>query len=249
MSAVVVGLLVSLLVVLGLMLAFFSVYRRERRKVVREAPRPGPLLPVNAAWRRPVPFLLPPRWLAIRSSNTVVVRDSIGGDSAASLPWSEAMARLRERKVFISPPVDGWTLVIGAGLPDPAVDVDVVYRFLTRLSRSIGEVHFYSADRVLNLHSWARLDSGRVTRAYAWAGETLWNEGRPTLEERMLGMRCRAYAEEPPPMRFGEVPSELHNTERVVLLARRWSVDPMAAIEILLQQEAVGSEEDESPEG
>jgi len=34
-----------------------------------------------------------------------------------------------------------------------------------------------------------------------------------------------------------------------VLLARRWSVDPMAAIEILLQQEAVGSEEDESPEG
>ena len=158
------------------------------------------------------------------------------------------MARLRERRVFVSPPVDGWTLVIGAGLPDPAADVDVAYRFLTRLSRSIGEVHFYSADRVLNFHSWARLDSGRVTRAYAWAGETVWNEGRSTLEERLLGMRCRAYAEEPPPVRFGEVPSELHNTERVVLLARRWSVDPMAAIEILLQQEAVGSEEDESPE-
>ena len=136
-----------------------------------------------------------------------------------------------------------------AGLPDPAADVDVAYRFLTRLSRSIGEVHFYSADRVLNFHSWARLDSGRVTRAYAWAGETLWNEGRSTLEERLLGMRCRAYAEDPPATRFGEVPSELHNTERVVLLARRWSIDPMAAIEILLQQEAVGSEEDESPEG
>ena len=101
MDAVVVGLLVSLLVVLGLTLAFFTVYRRERRKIVREASRLEPLVPFSAERRRPVPFLLPPRWLAIRSSNTAVVRDSIGGDAGASVPWSEALARLRERRVFV----------------------------------------------------------------------------------------------------------------------------------------------------
>ena len=245
MDSVVIGLLISLLAVLGLALAFFTVYHRDRRRVRREGRQLDPLVPLTSARRRPIPFLLPPRWLALRSSNTALIREALSRADEPLVPWSEALARVRERAVFVSPPVDGWTLVVGAGVPDPAQDVDVAFHFLARMSRALGEVHFYSADRVLNFHSWARLDSGRVTRAYAWAGETLWNEGRTTLEERLLGLRCRAYGEDPDPVRYGDVPPEMHNTERVVLLARRWSIDPVAVSEILLQQEAVESEEDE----
>ncbi len=34
---------------------------------------------------------------------------------------------------------------------------------------------------------WARLDDGCVTRAYAWAGETVWNQGVKTLPEIEAG--------------------------------------------------------------
>ena len=240
----VIGLLVSLLVVLGLALFFFTLYHRDRRRL-RRAGRPlDPLGPLTPARRRPLPSHLPARWLAVRTHNTALVRETFGPTNHPAVPWSEALARSRMRRVFVASPVDGWTLVIGAGLPDPAQDIDLAYRFLTHASRALGEVHFYAADRVLNFHTWARLDDGRVNRAYGWAGETLWNEGRATLEEKLLGLRCRAYGEEPEPIRYGDVPPELHNTERVILLARRWSVDPVIASEILLHQEAVESGED-----
>jgi hypothetical protein len=240
MDTLVVGLLGSLGFVLGLAFAFFVIYRHHLRRLRRANRQQDPLSQVTPARRRPLPFHMPPRWLAIRSTNTLLIRTLLP-HASTSTPWSESLARCRERSWFVSPPVDGWTLVVGARLPEPGQDVDSLFHVLTRLSRELGEVHFYSADRVLNFHSWARLDDGRVTRAYAWAGETLWNEGRTTLEERLLGLRCRAYGEEPEPLRYGDVPPEMHNTERVILLARRWSIDPVAASEILLHQEAVES--------
>jgi hypothetical protein len=244
MDPLVVGLLGSLGVVVALGALFLVIYRRHLRALRRAGRGLDPLSPLTSARRRAVPFLMPPRWIAIRSTNTPLVRDALGLLDVPAVAWSEALSRSRERALFVSPPVDGWTLVIGAALPDPATDVDVTYRMLHKLSRSVGEVQFFNADRVLNFHAWARLEDGQVPRGYAWAGGTLWNEGRMTLEERLLGMKCRAYAEDPEPVRYGEIPPEQQNTERVILLARRWSIDPVAASEILLHQEAVESDDD-----
>lgn len=153
------------------------------------------------------------------------------------------MARSRERSLFLSSPVDGWTLVIGGALPDPEVDVDQLYRFLADLSRETGEVQFFTSDRVLGFHGWARLRDGRVLRGYLWAGETLWNEGRMTLDERLLGLRCRDYGVEPEPLAYGEIAAEHTNSERVPLLARQWGIDLATATEELLQQESVRSDD------
>lgn len=238
---VIVGLLFCVVVVLGLVIAFFEVYRRHVRHARRATRALDPLSSVTTARRRPAPFQMPTRWLAVRSTNTTAVTEACGSKESAPAVWSESLSRARERTIFVSGPVDGWTLLIGAGLPDPSVDADRLYHFLRRVSGAVGEAHFFSSDRVLNFHAWARLDDGRVTRAYAWAGDTLWNEGRMTLEERELGLICRAYGETPEPVRYGEAPPEMHNTERVILLARRWSIDPLAATEVLLQHETVES--------
>ncbi|MBN8248441.1 MAG: hypothetical protein J0L84_13495 [Verrucomicrobia bacterium] len=249
MDPLVVGLLVSLGFVLGLAFLFLVIYRHHLRQTRRaHAGAARKSLPDNT--RPPsLPFQVPQRWVTIRSSNTALIRELLGVSDETAVPWSEALARTRERALFVSGPVDGWTLVLGGRLPDPARDVEALFRWLHRLSRELGEVHFYAADRVVHTHAWARLDDGRVTRAYAWTGETQWNEGRYTLEERLLGMRCRAYFEEAEPAPFGSVAPEVRNTERVILLARRWSVDPVAASERLLQQEAVRSEGDDGLPG
>ena len=161
-------------------------------------------------------------------------------------PWSEALMRCRDKMLFVSPPVEGWTLIVGGAIPDPSDDVDACYHFLTRLSRDIGEVQFFAADRVLNHHAWVRVRDGHVVRGYAWSGETLWNEGRITLDERFLGLQVHDYAEDIQPVRYDEAPAEQTNAERVVLLARRWGIDPIEASEIILQVEHLASDP-ESP--
>ncbi|MBL9173203.1 MAG: hypothetical protein JNL10_06710 [Verrucomicrobiales bacterium] len=248
MDSLVVGLLVSLASVLCLAFLFFLIYRTHLRRLRFTSARNRADSP--ASERRDVSTIsVPVRWMAIRSANTPLVREVLGVADEVAVPWSESLSRAAEDFLFVSGPVDGWTLVVGGRIPDPAQDVDAVYRWLNRLSRELGEVHFYSADRVLHFHSWVRMDDGRVTRAYAWAGETQWNEGRPTLEERLLGFRCRAYCEAVEPVAFGEVAPEVRNTERVVLLARRWSLDPVVASRRLVQKEAVRSEDEDGTRG
>ncbi|MCW5556700.1 MAG: hypothetical protein KIT22_02475 [Verrucomicrobiae bacterium] len=245
MDQPVVGLLVCLGFVLGLAFLFFVIYRHHIRQVHRLSADSRRNAVHDSSRSSSLPFQVPQRWVAVRSSNTALVRELLGMADGTAVPWSEALARAKEPAFFISGPVDGWTLILGGRLPDPARDVDALFRWLHRLSRELGEVHFYAADRVVQSHAWARLDDGRVMRAYAWTGETQWNEGRFTLEERLLGLRCRDYLEEADPMRFGSVAPEVRNTDRVILLARRWSLDPVAASERLLQQEAVQSEDED----
>ncbi|MSU33565.1 MAG: hypothetical protein EXS36_00320 [Pedosphaera sp.] len=227
--------------VVGLGAVFVALYRRHVRQL-RRLNRGFDQLAALTLHRGVLGGQPPPRWLAIRSTNTALLRELLRLDPAAVRLWSEALSRFRERSLFLSPPVDGWSLVIGGALPDPAQDVDFCFHFLTRLSREIGEVQLFSADRVLNYHSWIRLRDGLVVRAYAWAGTTEWNEGRVTLDERLLGLRIRSYGEEAVSPAYGEMSPEQTNSERVVPLARRWSVDPIIASELIIQQEHLAGE-------
>ncbi len=224
-------------------------HNREQRSMRRTNRGLDQLSLVASSRQRVLPYPLPSRWMAIRSSNTALLRDILG--LRHPVPWSEALGRARERTLFLSQPVNGWTLLVGGAIPDPVQDVDAVFRCLQKVSAEIGEVQFYSADRVLNFHGWARFRNGRAVRAYACAGEVLWNEGWVSLEERLLGMRCRGYGDELPTLRYGETPADQTNTERVPLLARRWSVDFAMASELLLAQEGIesGGDDDATEEG
>lgn len=221
-------------------------HNREQRNMRRANRSLDQLALADSARHRVLPYPLPSRWMAIRSSNTAFLREFLGLRNHVS--WSEALGRARERTLFLSNPINGWTLLIGGAIPDPVQDVDTVYRCLQRVSAEIGEVQFFSADRVLNFHGWARFRNGRAQRAYACAGEVLWNEGWITLEERLLGLRCRDYGDEVPTLRYGETPADQTNTERVPHLARRWSVDFAMASEVLLAQEGIESSGEESSE-
>lgn len=130
-----------------------------------------------------------------------------------------------ENRLFIAPPVRGWVLVTGTALPDPAEDVDASFRFLRELSRKLGEVQFFCADRVLHHHAWARLEAGRVIRAYAWAGVTLWNQGVKTAAESALDLKALGYGEEAS-IGWGMPDFLASNVEKVPQLAARWSLDP-----------------------
>ncbi len=174
----------------------------------------------------------PAAWLAIRSRNLPVVQAALGLTNPQPCTWMEGI--VREQKLFIAPPVNGWILVVGSGLPDAGDDVDVTFKFLLELSHKLGHVQYFAANRVLGHHAWAMLEAGRVVRAYAWAGQTLWNQGVKTRAELELGLKCFRYFEGPERIAFGQMDMVALNTEKVPLLAARWSLDPAAIDERLL---------------
>lgn len=182
--------------------------------------------------RRPHPlrnylFERPGRWLAIRSGSSRAVQVALGLADGLPCSWDEGLVEARDSKLFISPPVDGWVLVVGSSLPDPADDPDVAFHFLRRISRELGHVQYYGVHRVLHHHAWAIVDSGEVFRAYAWADEVLWNQGLITAAERDLKLVCLAYASRP------EQGTEVfaRNCEKITRLAAEWSVDPAVVAE------------------
>jgi len=169
-------------------------------------------------------FEQPSRWLVVKAGDPAMVQSVLNLHHPTPCSWEEGLIEAREDKLFISPSISGWVLVMGSGLPGPFEDVDVCFRFLCDLSRKLGQVQFFSASRVVTQHAWVLMDSGRVYRAYAWAGETLWNQGPVTAAEKELRLRCFEYGSE---QNYFAVKDELAaNSERVGQLAARWSLDP-----------------------
>jgi hypothetical protein len=171
---------------------------------------------------------LPNRWLAIRSGNPYVVQAALGLYKPTPCSWEEGLCAASEQKLFISPPVNGWVLVFGSSLPDPADDVDKCFKFVLEVTRKLGQVQFFSYNRVVSYHAWVQADQGRILRAYSWAGKTLWNQGTPTRAESELGLVCYDYSETAPRQAFSQHDPLATNTDRVSLLAARWSIDPAA---------------------
>ena len=179
----------------------------------------------------------PTSWLAVRSLNPKAVQAALGLDHFVPCPWSEGMTG--GHGFFIGPPVNGWIIVTGSGLPNPGGDVDECFHFLTELSRKLGHVQFFQAERVLHHHAWMRVENGVVTRAYAWAGETVWNQGRKTAAETELSMKCFGYGEHPDAASWAAAEWTATNVAKVPLLAARWSLDP-ARIDERLRNHASG---------
>lgn len=216
-------LLLLLAAVVGgglVMVRFIAIWRRKDPPAARAELEAGDQWagsPRRACWRQPS------CWLALRGRDLATVQTALGLSDARSCSWSEAVGD--DGQLFVSPPCQGWILVFGAGLPDPAEDVDACFRFLLELSRRVGQVQFFMADGVLHHHAWARIEAGRVVRAYAWAGKTVWNQGAKTAAESQLGLKCFSYGETIASAAWGINEIVAANTEKVSRLASRWSIN------------------------
>ncbi len=191
-----------------------------RRATPNSSPPPLPL----CAHERTCVFHRPDCWLAVKNRSPAAVQSALGLHNPKRCSWVEGVSD--QRTLFISPSIKGWVLVVGLGLPDPSDDIDACFRFVLELSRKLGYVQFFSANRVLYHHAWVQAKSGRILRAYAWAGQTLWKQGLRTRAEKELDVKCFAYGETAEPGLFSALEAATLNVDKVPLLAERWSLDP-----------------------
>ncbi len=184
---------------------------------------------------KPVPFGYQMAWLAIRSRDTAAVMDALGLDAGQPSNWNSGIGtvydpRLGQNHVFISPPVNGWTFVVGLPLPQPMGRsfADKAMPLLLDLGDHFVEVQLFMAFPPVDLFAWARMIDGRLVRAFAIGDDgIIWNKGKTTKEERALGLKLfelRGVRD-----RRGDAggPLILHPTEdHVMQVAQRWSLDP-----------------------
>lgn len=191
----------------------------------------------DAAPDRPLPFGDDMTWLALRTTDTEAVADMLGVAEATPANWNSGLGTVYDRqlgpsRVFVTPPVDGWTFVVGLALPHPSAGgfADKCSPLLLRLASRFAEVQLFSACPVVDLYAWVRLSGRDLVRAFATLdGEVVWSKGRRTREEQALGLRffeLRGVAD-----RAGDAGAGLvlaPTAEHVLQIAGSWSRDPSA---------------------
>ena len=164
----------------------------------------------------PQPFGYKCIWLAVKSADPKALSKRLGLTGVKKSTWEDGIEAAYEGdgRAFVSPPLDGWVLVVSSSLPAPGDDPVDVLSMLRVLSREYGEVQYFCTHRVIELHSWAKAVDGQILRAYGYSGEhgeVFWNEGELTPEERELG--------------FGLSDEWTPDEEDVLAIAAKWSID------------------------
>lgn len=184
---------------------------------------------------RPTPFGYKMAWLAVRTRDPAAVVEELELVGAEPCNWSSGIGTVYDHAlgsdhVFVSPPVNGWTFVVGLAIPHPIsrTFTDKCTPILARLGRRFVEVQYFFAYPPIDMFAWARFLDGRLVRAFA-IGDSgiIWNKARPTKEERALGLKLLDFRGVKG--RKGDAGGEIvfyPTEEHVLRLAGRWSEDP-----------------------
>ena len=190
---------------------------------------------VDVAPDEPRPFGYKMAWLAVRTEDTSALAEFLGLKNGGAANWNSGIGTVYDDAlgasyIYITPPVDGWSFVVGLSLPHPVgpAFVDKITPLMQSLGQRFPDVQYFFTYPLIDFFAWARVKDGKLARAFAVNDEgVVWNKGRITPEERALGLRLfelRGVQE-----RQGDTGGELvlYPTEDQVLqIARCWSLDP-----------------------
>ena len=179
-------------------------------------------------------------WLAIEGRDADRIIAALGLRDRGDIGWDAGLERAYEfmhpgygRYLFITPPIDGWTLCVGLRLFEFAEGRGGAFaKLATRLSRDLDTtVQYFATHRIVDAHVWALARSGELVRAFSYVGEsveTLVDIGPQTEAETSLGF---AFFDERLPEAQDDAywdrtdlnfPREYH----VMALAAAWSLAP-----------------------
>lgn len=173
---------------------------------------------------KPQPFGYKSSWLCIKDTTPEQVILLLGLKNSVPANWASGMAQLGD-KVFVSPVVRGYVLVIGYDTFGYLSDAETEINSLAEYAKYFSEMQCFATHRVVDFHCWAKFVYGELTRGYGWlgeSGEVYLNRGNITPEEQQLGFDRFIQTDEDD-WESVEFPDE----ESVIDIAAAWGVDPM----------------------
>ena len=171
------GLFLGILLVSG---GFYLMTRKQILAIKREKAMSRPPLEELI----PSSLDLPEQWLAIRSGNVAAVQETLGLSIPAAalgkmaLPsreWNGSLSPRRSKAGSLS-----------LALPCPRRKRMWIFVSISSATsaNALSMRTVLSLNSALSHHCWVRAHTGRIERAYAWCGETLWNQGKATPRNR-----------------------------------------------------------------
>ncbi len=167
----------------------------------------------------PVAFGPQNHWLAIKTKDVNEVIHMLDIKDCKETPWEEGLEAISrsDLKVFVTPPVKGWTFVISAFL-DGIYSEKETEHVLCALSRKFGEAQLYCLyAKTVEIRQWAKAENGDILR---WAlcnyenGDIKIHGGTTPEEKNIPG--------------FPDKPEDYWSVEpeHVFAIAGQWSLDP-----------------------
>ncbi len=180
---------------------------------------------------QPISFGHKCTWFAIKSVHTEELINTLKLSNVRPCNWQTGIERAYENSVFITPPINGWILACGRGLPhgDTREGIEFVKSILQKLSRVYGEAQFFCTHRVTEYHCWIKAIEGNIQRVYSYlgeAGENVLIEGEATDFEKGLHLVDTFSDDAKEKYYFERDDITLPDEELVMKVAENWSVDP-----------------------
>jgi hypothetical protein len=192
---------------------------RKREQLRSEVTRPAHTdSPGDSAGLRGEPFGYKTGWMAIRSEDATRVIDVLGLRAPTRLGWTAGVGAAYGRGMFVTPTINGWTLVMGAELFDGSTSA-------SKVSAQLGcEVQVFATYRVSDSHLWERASGSGQHRFFSIEQGEVTVEGPPTDIERDLGIDefVAAWTSDD----FDGVDIDDPNEVTVMTVAGNWSLDP-----------------------
>ena len=220
-------------IITALVLAFLE-WRRQRK-----TPAASPALEIQEKVVElqtdpdsPISFGRKSLWIAVPASSSERVAQVLGLSDVQPANWRSGFSAAYaypSSYVFVTPPIRGWVLAVGSGIPDPS-DPAILQNWrsaMAALSQAFGRAQFFASHRGSSYSAWARYTGGAEERLFAWADEPIHDLGSPLPEEREVLARL------PDPLAADEDPNywsreDLRGPDEddVLGIAAAWSLDP-----------------------
>lgn len=153
-----------------------------------------------------IDFAYKVNWFAIASNNSSLVIEALQPNAYQVANWESGLAvaipslnkQDKRNWIFVSPPLEGWVLVVGTSLPYPVMHTEDRHdgigqkfdKLAQRLAQKFDDVQFFGSYRVVGFIAWARFLRGEMVRVFSF-GEGLYaNLGKQTPEEVLLKLPC-----------------------------------------------------------
>lgn len=166
----------------------------------------------------PQPFGFKTGWLAIKGETPQSVIEDLQLKDTETANWKSGMevAYYTDHKVFVSPEVDGYVLVIGL--------LDLSLKQIEEIAKKFQEVQYFLSHRIVDVYSWTKFQKGKLIRHYYFIGESgeVSSQGAFTQQEQELGLEHLLCSED---QDWDD--AKLPDEETVLSVAAAWGVDPL----------------------
>lgn len=181
---------------------------------------------INSTPDKPESFCYKIGWLAIETTDAAAVIAALPVSDPQPANWETGIQAAYKGRVFISPPMNSWVLVVSTNAM--AIDHFVWQKLLAKLSKQFREAQGFGSFRIVDAYTWSKYRDGGEIRTYACSDWTSVIRGTLTPEEREYGKRFFDYSS---PQAENEAYFEredlVHPDEEDVLeIAKRWGFDP-----------------------